>query len=253
MNQFGGYKPFGMNVSVRASSFTASGATGGSFTFVMDLPQEIMRDGIGCYPNMDSSQRLGIDLTINTSGNLYTTPPTNPGVLTVTPVVYYYTKPADTSADGMPQETAPVGAGTMQFWRTLNYVLSANANIITVQLSGRYVRNILAVFTDASDVRSDTVRPTTYRAELDNNLIDDAVTIARDSNIYRTFGIDDPTGVIPLMIGTTDPDGSPGNEWGDRWWQTSTASQLVLKFNAGATGKLYLLLNEIEVVGNIFR
>lgn len=253
-NAFGGYAPFNMNVSTRAySAVTSTGGTGGSFTFVIWLPQECSRDGICSYPNMDSSQRLTVDLTVNANANIYGTPPTAAGTLTVTPIVYYYSKPAATNADGIAQETTPPGAGSVQFWRTMTYVLASGNNLIPIQLSGRYIRNIIAVFTDGSDVRSDTVRPTTIRAELDNNLIFDSPTLDWDASVYRSFQIDTPTGVLPILLGTTDPDGIQGAEWADDWWRTSTSSQLVLKFSAGAAGKLYLLVNEVEAQGDIFR
>ncbi len=254
MNNFGGYKPFRMDLSTRAyAAVTGAVATGGSFTFYLTIPQEIARDGIGTYPNMDASQRLTIDLTINTNASLYTVAPTTPGTLTVTPIVWYYTNPAPVNAAGEAQETIPVGAGSISFWRTQQYVLSSGNNIVTIPLSGRYLRNVFGVFTDGSDVRSDTVRPTTMRLEVDNNLFFDAITGDLDSDVYRTTGLDTPTGFYPMSLGTTDPDGIQGAEWGDDWWLTSTSSQLVLKFSAGAAGKLYLITNELELKGNVFR
>lgn len=254
MNNFGGYKPFRMDASTRAyAAVTGAVATGGSFTFYLSIPQEIARDGIGTYPNMDASQRLSIDLTVNTNASIYGTPPTTPGTLTITPIVWYYTNPAPVSASGEAQETIPVGAGSISFWRTSQYVLASGNNIVTIPLSGRYLRNVFAIFTDVSDVRSDSVRPTTVRVELDNNLISDAITGDLDSDTYRSLQLDNPTGFMPIMFGTTDPDGIQGAEWADDWWLTSTSSQLVLKFSAGAAGKLYLITNEVEVKGNIFR
>ncbi len=257
MNNFGGYRPFKLEGSSRGfAATTGAGATGGSFTFFLELPQECGRDGFASYPNMDASQRLTLDLTINTTANIYSTAPTTPGTLTITPVVYYYTNPAAVNSAGQAQETVPPAAGSVQFWRTLNYVLSNGDNIITVPLSGRYIRNILAVFTDASDVRSDTVRPaasSNMRCELDNNLIFDAPTIDNDEYIYRLLQQDTPTGVYPILLGTADPDGIALAEWGDDWWKTSTSSQMVLKFTTAAAGKLYLLVNEVELKGEFFR
>lgn len=254
MNNFGGYKPFRMDASTRGySAVTGAVGTGGSFTFYLTLPQECARDGFAVYPNMDASQRLSVDLTVSASTTPYGVAPTTPGTVVITPIVWYYTNPAPVDARGQAQETVPPGVGSVQFWRTVTTPLSAGNQVITTNLSGRYLRNIIAVFTDGSDVRSDTVRPTTYRLELDNNLICDANTGDLDADVYRTLQLDTPTGVIPLLLGTTDPDGIQGAEWGDDWWASSTSSQLVTKFSAGAAGKLYLLLNEVEVKGDIFR
>ncbi len=254
MNNFGGYKPFKLEGSSRGFlATTGAGATGGSFTFYINLPQECARDGFASYPNMDASQRLTLDLTINANANIYGVAPTTPGTLTITPVVWYYAKPAAVNAKGRAQETVPPAAGSVQFWRTINQVIASGDNIVTVNLSGRYIRNCFAIFTDGSDVRSDTVRPTTMRVEIDNNLLYDAPTADWDEDIYRTFQQDTPTGFYPLIIGTADPDGIAMAEWGDDWIETSTSSQMVLKFNAGASGKLYLLMNEVELQGEFLR
>jgi hypothetical protein len=257
-NLFGAYKQFRPDNSftgVRGyAATTGAGATGGSFEFTLLLPQEFGRDGTGAYPNMDSSQRLTLDLSINVNANIYGTAPTNPGTLTITPVVYYYSKPAAVAADGMAQETQPPAVGTLQYWRVLAATLDNGANLRTFNLSGRYLRNVFALFTDGSDVRSDSVRPTTtFRAELDNNVLFDSSVREWDGNVERDFGFANPTGFFPIHLGTLDPDNAPGAEWGDGYLRTATSSQLSLKFDTAATGKLYLMLNEIETNGGIFR
>lgn len=255
MNLFGGYRPFA-NLAGDTRSFSAvtgTGATGGSFSFVVILPQECAREAIGAYPNMDSSQRLTIDLSINLNANIYGTPPTTPGTLVVRPVVYYYRKPAATNVKGEPQQDTPSGAGTMQYWRSQTISLDSGENIRTINLSGRYIRNAFGIFTTASDVRSDTVRPSIQRWELDNELLVDSSTLEWDSEVYKRFGLVTPTGFSPIWIGTSDPDGFPGAEWADDWLPTATSSQLVGKFTTGAAGKLFLLLNEIEPNGEVFR
>lgn len=250
----GGYHLYAVdNAATGYSVTTGAGATGGSFNFSLYIPQELSRDGIGSYPNMDASQRLTVALTININANLYTVAPTNPGTLTVTPIVHYYTRPAEVSADGKPQEVAPAGAGTVQYWREQVAVISSGQNVVTFNLSGRYIRNAWALFTDGSDVRSNTVKPTSLRVELDNNLVFDTTSASFDAYSGKFLGIANVTGLIPFHLGTLDPDNVPGSEWADSWWQSATSSQLVLKFSAGAAGKLYLLLNEVEPVGNVFR
>lgn len=251
----GGYHTFGPDIA--ASGFTAvTGAvgTGGSFSFSIYIPQEFGRDGIGAYPNMDASQRLTVDIAINANANIYGVAPTTPGTVTITPVVHYYSRPSEIDSDGTPQETVPPGAGTVQYWRELTQIVASGANINTFNLSGRYLRNALALFTDGSDVRSNTVKPTSLRVELDNGLVYDIPTTSFDAYTGKYFGFANATGLIPILLGTLDPNGAPsGHEWGDSYWKTATSSQLVLKYTAGAAGKLYLILNEVEPVGSIFR
>jgi hypothetical protein len=250
----GGYHLFAIdNAATGYSATTGAGATGGSFSFSLYIPQELARDGIGSYPNMDASQRLTIALTININANIYGTAPTNPGTLVVTPIVHYYTRPAEVSAMGVPQEVTPAGAGTVQYWRELVAVIASGQNVTTFNLSGRYVRNAWALFTDGSDVRSNTVKPTSLRVELDNNLVFDTTSASFDAFSGKFLGIANVTGLIPFHLGALDPDNVQGSEWADSWWQSATSSQLVLKYSAGASGKLYLILNEVEPVGNVFR
>jgi hypothetical protein len=250
----GGYHLFAIdNAATGYTVVTGAVATGGSFNFSIYIPQELARDGIGSYPNMDASQRLTIALTVNLNANLYTVAPTTPGTLTVTPIVHYYARPAEVSADGQPQETTPAGAGTVQYWRSQVATVNSGANVTTFNLSGRYLRNCWALFTDGSDVRSNTVKPTSMRVELDNNLVFDIPTTAFDSYSGKFLGIANVTGLIPFHLGALDPDNVQGSEWADSWWKTATSSQLVLKYTAGAAGKLYLLMNEVEPVGSVFR
>ena len=250
----GGYHLFKTDGSSRSYvATTGAVGAGGSFTFSLWIPQEMGRDGLGSYPNMDASQRLSVDITINLNASIYGVAPTTPGSLAVTPIVHYYARPAEIDADGRPQETVPAGAGTVQYWRSLVATVNSGANISTFNLSGRYIRNCLALFTDGSDVRSDTVNPTSMRVELDNGLVYDAPRTSFDVFTWKFFGVDNPTGLMPILLGSLDPDRSPGGEWADDWWRTATSSQLTLKYSAGAAGKLYLLLNEVEPVGNVFR
>lgn len=257
INQFGGVGAglFSAAASDQVFATTGAGATGGSFQHFIVLPQEIMRDGIGAYPNMDSSQRLRVQLSINLNANIYGVPPTAAGTVTVTPIVEYYNNPVAVTAAQSAQETQPYGLGTVHYLREQIFDVLSGDNNMTVRLSGRYYRNVFLVFADAADVRSDTVRPTSIRWELDNRPFADVNTPYLLQKLYRETGVltTTPTGLIPLLVGTTDPDATQGNDWGDQWWNTTTASQLTLKFTAGAVGKLHVITDEVEAAGDIFR
>jgi hypothetical protein len=232
---------------------TGTGATGGSFKYMLNIYAEFGRDGIGSYPNMDSSRRLNLDLTLAPSTDVYSTAPTNQPTIYVTPIVHYYTRPGQVDANGRAQRDEPQGRGTIQFWRELSQTVDNGANVKEFTLSGRYIRNAWLLFLNTSDVRSNTVRPTDIRIELDNTPLYDGPVDDIIMNTYAYFGRNMPTGLVPLLLGTLDPDGSAGREWGDDWWSTATSSQLRLKFTAGAAGKVFLILNEVEPVGAIFR
>ena len=245
---YGGYHPFitTNDTDGYVALTTGAGATAPTGSFVLEIPHEFSRDGLGVEPNMDSSQRFQLDLSINTKANVWTTPSDGTTTISVTPVIHYYAKPPAVDADGNANETMPPLAGSVQFWREQTIVLASGVNIVTVPLSGRYLRNVIGMFTDASDVRSNTVRPDTMRVELDNQFIFEIPRQDRAAWLWKRFGIASQTGMYPLLLGTLAPDGLQGSEWTDEYWRTSTASQLVLKFTAGAAGKLYLMLNELQ-------
>ncbi len=262
VNLYGGYLPFAPDtVSAGFYLSTAVGpGDGGSFTFELILPIELGRDGIGSLPNMDANQRYNLTLSINTQALIYGVLPTNAGTLTVTPIVYYYTKPDAVNARGRPAETTPQGAGTIQFWRSQVIPVPLGQNQFPVPQSGRYVRNMFGVFETAAGVRSDVVKPTTGTIQLmrDNNFIYDVPFLDLQSDLARHFGIAQaaapPVGFVPFHIGTYDPDGTPGGEWGDSFVETSTASQFQFRFVTGAAGNLFLLSNEVQAPDDtIFR
>src|SRR5687767_5697092 len=66
------------------SATTGAGATGGSFTFVLLIPVEIVaREGLGSLPNKSSSSTFDVSIRLSSSAVPYGVAPTNAGTVRV--------------------------------------------------------------------------------------------------------------------------------------------------------------------------
>jgi hypothetical protein len=252
-HSLGGYAVFPLTGD--SDSYTAlttgGGATAGSGRFILPIPDEFGREGWGAWPNMDSSQRRTINISLAplATAGLFATPPNGTVTATVTPICVYYARPPAIDAESQPVADRPDMAGSISYWREEVPIVSAGDNVITLRMTGRKIRTAYALFTTAADVRSNSVRPTNMRCELDSAKIFDTSFASVASDLYVRTGIVLPTGLWPLNIGTLMPDGIQGQEYPDGYWTTSNGSQLVLKFTTSTAGKLYFIVNEVVFAG----
>lgn len=66
------------------SATTGTGATGGSFGFVLQLPvQFVKREPLGPLPNTNSNNAYALDITLAAEASVYSTPPTSNGTYSV--------------------------------------------------------------------------------------------------------------------------------------------------------------------------
>jgi hypothetical protein len=252
-DEFGGYGVFkrASDTNSNTAITTGSGATAGSGQFYIAIPDEFARDGWGCWPNMDSSQRRTITVTMAPLSNIYSTPPNGTVQAKITPIIHYYAAPPSVDAMGIAIEQRPPMLGSVSYWREQIEPVLQGDNTLTVRLAGRWIRNLFAVFLTNSDVRSDSVMPARIRAELDNNKLFDVTRASMLNELYTKMGLVAPVGVFPINVGTLAPDGLQGNDWPDGWLPSSSGSQLVLKFNSGTAGKVALMFNEVVLAGPI--
>ena len=92
---------------------------GGSFTVVLRIPVEVVfRTGVGAQINTDTQSPLVLSLSVNNTASLYSTPPTNPGTVSV--VVSYG---GYWNQSGNPNTFAtPTAVGTLNYINWTNYV-----------------------------------------------------------------------------------------------------------------------------------
>lgn len=243
--------------SLAFSTTTGSGATGGSFTFILPIYQEFGRDTLGVLANMDASAGYQLDLTVAASTDIYSTAPTTLPPFTINLWLESYTNPPKT-LEGNPTRDTPPALGSTQFWSVQNYNWSGTAEQ-TVQIVrvGNLIRDMILVFRNTSSpaARSATVVPSSLaniRFELDQTYLMNQSVIMNQFINYRYWTYDLDTGII-LYGFCYDPDNLPTGEYGDRWLATLAQTRIALIFTPGAAGSLEVLINDITPVGDIYR
>lgn len=140
---------------------TGTGATGGSFKFRIPLSLEIdARDAFGALENMAANQSYLLQYSLNSLGQVYSTAPTNAPVVTARLTMEYWAAPNSTTAQGVAQQTAPTGDGSVGLLQTQqpSIIPGTNQNIQLVNV-GNTVRSILFIARNSSGVRDDADWP----------------------------------------------------------------------------------------------
>lgn len=165
------------------SKTTGSGATGGSFQFVIDIPLEIdARDAFCSLQNMAANQQFQLQLGLNSIAQLYSTAPTTAPQVTITAVMEYWSAPNSTNTDGNVQATAPIGDGSVALVQTQSPALVPNAqqNIQLLNV-GNVIRNSIFILRDSSGVRDETDWPAVTNFYVNNDL-----WYRKDKALWRT-------------------------------------------------------------------
>lgn len=129
---------------------TGAGATGGSFTFILRLPVELVhRDGIGSLPNKSASATYDIAITLAASTSVYLVAPTAQPSVRVRIAQFGWMDPNSTDMKGNPVNQNPPGVQTTQYWAKQTYTL--NNGFFSQRLGGidSLVRNLIFVLDNA--------------------------------------------------------------------------------------------------------
>jgi hypothetical protein len=151
---------------------TGSGATGGSAHFQLKVPVEIdPRDALGALANMAANQSFLLQMFANTSGQVYSTPPTNPVNLTITVTAEYWAAPSGTNPQGIPQQTTPRCNNVVSLLQTQTPPIVASTDQ-TIQLVnvGNTVRWIMLILRTAGGVRDEADWPNVMNLLVNNDL-----------------------------------------------------------------------------------
>lgn len=154
------------------SATTGTGATGGSFTFCLYIPIEIVsRDGLGSLVNKNTAVPYRLSLTLAASTTPYGTAPTTAGSVRVRCTQDNWWEPEAADPKGHPLSPAPPAVNTTQFWANNSYVLQAGAvpgQQLTTGL-GYPLRNYIFTLVDSTGSRSqgesDWPDPVTFTVE----------------------------------------------------------------------------------------
>jgi hypothetical protein len=147
-----------------------SGGAGGSFGFELWLPLEDReRDAFCAVPNSAANKNYRYQGFINTSANIYATPPTTLPNISVACTNFYWTEPPP-SIGNVPTVTTPNGNGSVAFLdREVFTAVTAQTNpTLILKNVGRVFKNILFVLRTAAGVRDSADWPNPTQVWLNN-------------------------------------------------------------------------------------
>lgn len=181
---------------------TGTGATGGSFTFMLQMPIVTNeRDYLGLQGNQDRNQRYFLRTDVAPSSAIYSTAPTNAGSFTIEKIYENLAVPLPQDSAGNPQEIFPRHYGTQHF--TIATV-SENPPAPGVQNhwlkrlgnSIRWVALIFRVNGSRATAHSASNRPTSIQLKIGDNVIYDETYEYRRYVMWKRFGKKFPDGVL---------------------------------------------------------
>jgi len=157
--KFGGYAfSDDARLSPVFSVTTGAVGAGGSFTFVLRLPVELVhRDALGSLPNKSSSATFDIAIRVAAGGvgAIYTTAPTNQPSVRIRIQQFGWMDPNNADSKGNPVAQNPPGVQTTQYWSKQTYAVNAGA-MSNLRLTGidSFVRNLIFILEDTAGARS---------------------------------------------------------------------------------------------------
>jgi hypothetical protein len=165
-NKYGAFStkpPWSDPMSTPASSNNAgtgwyatagAGATGGSFYVKFRLPFEIdPSTGFCAITNSAANKSYLLNLTVNTSANIYSVAPTNAPAIRVIGWVYYWDEPAAQTRQGTSQAPGPLGLGSFSQLRLDQPPITAGDKYIKVNNAGPVLRMLGVVLRTAAGAR----------------------------------------------------------------------------------------------------
>lgn len=152
VNKWGGY--FGgtdgsdpRNPAGAYTAVTGTGATGGTFSFVLWLPLEIVhRDTLGEIENKSASSAYTLEIYIDSQANTYNQVPSVMGTLRFRANLDGYTEPESADAYGRPYSQTPPADGAVQYWTSEVYAAPNGLTKYNIQNGIAYsFRNIAMI------------------------------------------------------------------------------------------------------------
>jgi hypothetical protein len=259
VNKYGGYAFIDdAKLSPVFSMISGVGAgVGGSFSFVLRLPIEIVRrEALGPLPNKSSSATFDVAMRMSATATIYGVAPTAAPSVRVRLQQFGYMDPNPTDMEGNAVQPNPPAVETTQFWGKQTYSISSGAMSQRLQGIDSLVRNLVFILRDATNLRSggdaDWPDPMTMQYET-STPIQRIRAIWRHmiTELYGYTGAMDAAngrdaGIYPETF-CADFFGKPGWETRLTYLPVSAATNLQLQGNIGGAGvhKLEILVNKI--------
>lgn len=219
--------------------------------FSLRVPVEIIaRGALGVLNNLNGSMTYKLGITLAPAAKVFATnAPAVPSVR-VTGIVESWSNPAPNDLRGVPNQTRPPAEGTTQNWSEFVSPVLVGQNTIRLPRVGNAIRNIVLIARDAAGVRSDAVLPSVLSIFFDGNQWHNCSVDyfrQRACELYGYAPADFPAGVLVFPY-TDDFDGTPGEEVGDFWLQTSGATRFEYQFVGTTAGSLTVLTNDVLAI-----
>lgn len=241
-------------------SFPLTGTPTGA-TFTLYLPVEaVARTGLGSLKNTSSQSAFTIQLTLESTTNIFSTGPTNAPVVTtkIFSDGYFSIKVPGTAG-------APPAAGATQYILKGSYPMGAGAqDLILSQGLGFPIRNIALVNYDAANgtrVTGDADFPDPLQfSYLGTNMLQIGKTLWK-TKMARTYGLTGNSQTVPeaalsLDLGVyvlsfcTDFSSLPGDELGNAYLPTEAGSLLQFIGSWALASNCYAIVNYISAPNN---
>lgn len=262
LNKYGGYvHSSDPKLSPAYSVTTSTGATGGSFSFVLRLPVELVnRDALGPLPNKSGTAQFKVRIRLAATATIYGTAPTNvPSVRTLVSQVDWWDPPAS-DLKGRPLAQQPPASQTTQFWSKSSFVLPSGSFRQDHERIGYLVRNLIWIYTDTSDstrATGDTDFPDPFTLQFEANVLVQGRTKAMWRHMmhenYGITGTADAAGardsgvfVEPFCL---DFGLRPGAETRRGYLATSSGSRLTFSGSNAAAVTCTVLTNDVLPAG----
>jgi len=122
-------------------------------TFAFRIPFELdLRDALGSLPNKDAAAPFQLGLTLNTLTNVFGSGQGTSPTFTVEVWLEAYDQPPQT-LNGMQVQTTPPNMNTLQRWTEQNITMSTGQFDARVRKLGNYVRMLIPIMKNSSNVR----------------------------------------------------------------------------------------------------
>lgn len=238
----GGYAFHGDPADYPGYSTSGTGAR-----FQIRVPIEIVqRNALGSLQNMNAAMTYKLKVTLAPAAVVYATNPSG-ATVTINGVCNTWMNPLAVDLNGRPNTTTPPQLGITQNWSEYVAPVTNGANTIRMTRVGNIIRNLVFVFRDNSGVRTDSGIPSELALLLDGVQWKRNSFAYEQQRIFEMYGYDStqrPAGVWVLPF-TDDFDGTPGDEIGDYYLQTTGATRLEIQGIFTAAGSLTIITNDL--------
>lgn len=159
----------------RSPAFTAvtsTGATGGSFSWILRVPLELdPRDAFPAVPNLAANKSYQLQLALSPSATIYQTAPTAAGAVTIFGLMGYWSQPNSTNAAGIAQETKPLSNGSVSLWRLQPAVVAQGDRLTQLLNVGNVIRSIIFTLRTAAGARTGADWAATNQLVLNDDIL----------------------------------------------------------------------------------